>query len=75
MQSVATKAPQAEILPRGSEDILTLDELMIRHIQYALSLTNGKIYGVDGAAKKLGINPNTLRGRMRKFSIPFGTKE
>lgn len=75
MKSAATTASQSVILPIKSEDSLTLDELMIRHIQYALSLTKGESYGVDGAAKKLGINPNTLRRRLGKFAIHFGTKE
>jgi transcriptional regulator with GAF, ATPase, and Fis domain len=51
---------------------LTLDEASSRHIRQALQFTKGKIYGDGGAAQLLGVNPNTLRSRMRKLGIPFG---
>jgi hypothetical protein len=35
-----------------------------------LSMTNNQIHGPGGAAKLLGINPSTLRGRMGKFRTP-----
>jgi len=35
-------------------------------------LTKGKVGGTGGAAKLMGINPATLRHKMRKLSIPFG---
>ncbi|MDZ4701157.1 MAG: sigma-54 dependent transcriptional regulator [Rhodothermales bacterium] len=47
----------------------TIDEAMAGHISRALSLTNGRIEGPNGAAQLLGINPNTLRGRMRRLGI------
>ena len=34
-------------------------------------ITNWKIHGEGGAGELLGINPNTLRNRMRKLGIPF----
>jgi transcriptional regulator with GAF, ATPase, and Fis domain len=49
----------------------TLDETMARHIRQALQIAGGKISGDAGAARLLGINPNTLRSRMRKLDIPF----
>ena len=52
--------------------LLKLDEAMSMHIKYALKLANGKIEGFDGAAELLGINPHTLRGRMKKLGIPYG---
>jgi transcriptional regulator with GAF, ATPase, and Fis domain len=42
---------------------------MSNHIHLALEQTRGKIYGPDGAARLLGINPNTLRSRMKKLGI------
>jgi len=48
-----------------------LDEAISKHIKRALHLTGGKISGQNGAARILGINPNTLRNRMRKLKIPF----
>lgn len=51
--------------------ILTLDEAMKQHIEQALTATRGKIEGAKGAAKLLGINPHTLRARMRKLEIDW----
>jgi hypothetical protein len=36
-----------------------------------LDLTGGKIHGPGGAGEMLGINPNTLRSKMRRLGIPF----
>ncbi len=47
----------------------TLDEAMRRHIEKVLFATRGQIEGERGAAKILGINPHTLRGRMRKLDV------
>ncbi len=54
---------------KGNEPLLTLNEAMSKHILMALHLTNGKIYGPDGAGARLGINSNTLRSRMKKLGI------
>jgi transcriptional regulator with GAF, ATPase, and Fis domain len=48
-----------------------LDLVMSRHIRLALSQSRGKIHGNGGAAELLGINPNTLRHRMKKLGIQF----
>jgi len=53
---------------------LNLDEAMSLHIGKVLKMTKGKIHGRGGAAELLGINPNTLRGRMNKLGIMFGRK-
>ena len=58
--------------PTENSHFSTLDQAMSRHITRALGMTKGKIYGQGGAAELLGINPNTLRSRMRKLAIPFG---
>jgi transcriptional regulator with GAF, ATPase, and Fis domain len=55
-----------------SEDaqvLLRLDEVTFQHIRKVLSRTKGRIFGPGGAAEILGINPNTLRSRMRKLGI------
>jgi len=49
-----------------------LDQVTINHIRGVLEITKGRIEGKEGAADLLGINPGTLRGRMRKLGIPFG---
>ncbi|MGB9689075.1 sigma-54 dependent transcriptional regulator [Thermogutta sp.] len=49
----------------------TLEEVNRRHIEEALRRCNGRIEGPKGAAALLGINPHTLRSRMRKLGIPW----
>jgi transcriptional regulator with GAF, ATPase, and Fis domain len=51
----------------------TYDEVIRKHIIKVLKKTHGKIEGQSGAAKLLGLNPSTLRGKLRKYKIPFGT--
>lgn len=51
-----------------------LDRIISNHIVRALNHTGGKVGGADGAAELMGINPSTLRKRMRKLKIPFGRK-
>ncbi len=49
----------------------TLDATMARHIEAALAHTRGRIEGPGGAAALLGINPHTLRARMRKLGVDW----
>jgi transcriptional regulator with GAF, ATPase, and Fis domain len=51
--------------------IATLDEAMRTHIERALAATRGRIEGRRGAAELLGINPHTLRARMRKLGVDW----
>jgi len=53
-------------------DTLVLDEIISEHIRRVLQMTEGKVGGEKGAARLLGVNPSTLRKRMRKLGIPFG---
>jgi transcriptional regulator with GAF, ATPase, and Fis domain len=62
----------APVHASGETDIYNLDQVTINHINLVLQVTNGKVEGKDGAAELLGINPGTLRGRMRKLGISFG---
>ncbi|HND53297.1 MAG TPA: sigma-54 dependent transcriptional regulator [Pirellulaceae bacterium] len=55
----------------GSAAIGTLDDAMKLHIERALIATRGKIEGRRGAAALLGINPHTLRARMRKLQLDW----
>jgi transcriptional regulator with GAF, ATPase, and Fis domain len=55
-------------------ELLSFDVALSRHIRKALQLTHGKIYGKDGAARLLEINPNTLRSKMKKMGISPGAK-
>ena len=53
----------------GKGQILSLVEMETAHIKRALKRTKGKVYGRDGAAKLLKINPDTLRAKMKKLGI------
>ncbi|MBN2415146.1 sigma 54-interacting transcriptional regulator [bacterium] len=51
------------------ETSLHLDDLERRHIEKVLESTHWQVSGKNGAAALLGINPNTLVSRMKKFNI------
>ena len=55
----------------GPGDIEPLEVMVRRHIERALAATSGRIEGPHGAARVLGINPHTLRARMRKLGIEW----
>lgn len=71
--AVAPSAGKAgrELKPT-SAPLETLDEAAAEHIRKAMRATQGRIQGADGAAELLGVEPNTLRARMRKLGIPYG---
>jgi transcriptional regulator with GAF, ATPase, and Fis domain len=47
----------------------TLDEMERSYVLRILEETNWRIEGQKGAAKILGLNPSTLRGRLRKLGL------
>lgn len=49
--------------------LLKLDDMIIQHIRAALEQCNGVISGPNGAAEVLGLNPSTLRGKIRKYRL------
>jgi formate hydrogenlyase transcriptional activator len=56
--------------PTGPSSALkTLEEVERAHISAVLQQTRGVIEGANGAAKTLGMHPNTLRHRMEKLGI------
>jgi transcriptional regulator with GAF, ATPase, and Fis domain len=61
-------------LREHSEETDNIDEVISRHIRRVLAKTKGKVNGPDGAAAFLGINPSTLRNRMKKLRIDYGRK-
>ena len=46
-----------------------LENVERAHIRRALESTRWVIEGDNGAARMLGLNPSTLRGRLRKLGI------
>jgi transcriptional regulator with GAF, ATPase, and Fis domain len=49
-----------------------LDQAIAGHINKVLLKAEGKVHGPGGAAELLGVNPNTLRSRMKKLNISYG---
>ena len=47
----------------------SLDEVERRHIVETLRATGWRMEGSGGAAERLGVNPSTLRSRMKKLGI------
>ena len=57
------------ILPPALPTPLTLEEIERGHIVTVLNQTCGVVEGPRGAAKILGLHPNTLRHRMQKLGL------
>lgn len=55
--------------PEEEQDLKPLGDLERDHIVKTLQKTGWRIEGPKGAALLLGLNPSTLRGRMRKYGI------
>lgn len=49
------------------KQIYSLEEITAAYIRFIMELSNGKIYGPNGAAALLQIHPNTLRSRLEKL--------
>jgi hydrogenase-4 transcriptional activator len=50
---------------------LLLDRAVAAHIERVLQMTGGRVDGPRGAAALMGVNPNTLRARMRKLGVEW----
>jgi hydrogenase-4 transcriptional activator len=72
--TVPARSPQPidAAIVEEEDDCLTLDAAIVRHMEAALRRTRGRIEGKGGAAELLGVNPHTLRARMRKLGISWG---
>ena len=56
---------------KEDKKIKPLDEVIRHHILHTLDHTEGRISGVSGVARLLGIHPNTMRNRMDKLGINY----
>jgi len=54
---------------QATPTLATLEELERAHIIAVLNQTGGVVEGQRGAARILGLHPNTLRHRMQKFGL------
>jgi transcriptional regulator with GAF, ATPase, and Fis domain len=68
---MSKETKESGIVHETGQKLLTFDQVVSQHIRQALQTCHGRISGPHGAAQLLGINPNTLRGRMIKLGISF----
>ena len=59
--------PQSD--EKAEQEVKALADLERDHILQVLHKTNWRVEGKNGAALLLGLNPSTLRARMRKYGI------
>ncbi len=62
------------IAENRTPDILTIEALKhleIENLKRAVRYCEGKIFGEDGAAQLLGINPTTLISKLKKLNIEY----
>jgi formate hydrogenlyase transcriptional activator len=61
--------PLFDGLPHEKDNLFSLEVIEREYIMKVLNQTGWQIHGEKGAAKILGLNPNTLRARMTKLGI------
>jgi transcriptional regulator with GAF, ATPase, and Fis domain len=66
---VAAPALRPAAPPAAAPPAPTLEEIERRHILATLRAAGWRVEGEGGAAKRLGLQPSTLRSRMRKLGI------
>lgn len=64
---------RAVVVRNADQPLKTLQDVERAHILVVLQETHGVIEGSSGAAKTLGLHPNTLRHRMEKLGIKRAT--
>jgi transcriptional regulator with GAF, ATPase, and Fis domain len=69
LSTLPQKGRSSRIQSDQESQFLKLDDAMANHIRQALKIRKGKIDGPNGAAEILGINPSTLRSRMKKLGV------
>ena len=58
----------------STQQIITIQQLKdleIRNLTLAIKQCDGKIFGENGAAALLGINPTTLISKLKKLEIKY----
>ncbi len=68
-ESPGGTSPGPDRLSETTPPTPTYDEMARRHIESILRRTHGRVEGPFGAARILGVNPNTLRTRMRRLGV------
>jgi len=69
---IPSKEKKSHELPTYFISTDNLEQLISNHIKKVVERTKGKVHGSGGAAEILGVNPSSLRGKMRKYGIKHG---
>lgn len=56
-------------IPEKQGRLPKYDDVIKSYIRQALSASNGKVHGPGGAAELMGLNPSTLRSKMKKLGF------
>lgn len=67
--AVSNESTSNESTSDESTAIKPLDTMIAAYLKRALTRTRGRVDGDQGAANLLGLNPNTLRGKLRRYRI------
>jgi len=70
-KSEASAPAAVSVTEEGVEPSRPLNDVVREHIEAVLRETYGRIEGPFGAARRLGVNPNTLRARMRRLGLEW----
>ncbi len=68
-QAALFETESSPLSPSETGEILSFDDMTRYYLRQVLNLTNGKIYGEDGAAELLGLKPTTLQSKLKKLKI------
>ncbi|MBA3036579.1 MAG: sigma-54-dependent Fis family transcriptional regulator [Desulfobacterium sp.] len=60
---------------KNENESLKLDDILASHINKVLKITRGKVTGPGGASELMGLNPSTLRSKMKKIGLSLKRKE
>jgi transcriptional regulator with GAF, ATPase, and Fis domain len=71
---IPKKQEKTERPPHAVDESLHLDSVISNHIKKVLQMTHGRVFGPEGTANLLGVNPSTLRKKMSKLGIDYGRK-
>ena len=55
--------------PRRASRVVSFDEAVRAVLHEALEAAQGKVYGPEGAARRLGLKPTTLQGKLKKYGL------
>ena len=66
LNSLREPSRESPMVPPAQANLVELER---HHILSVLKNTAWRIYGAQGAAQQLGLNPETLRSRLRKLGI------